>query len=104
MDHQIMRPRFKIKAPVVGSDCRVLHPRPPKISERRNHGRPRKPSVNLGQSFLNLVGGILLQKQGRIPRSAYAVAAKGDAVGQDRGCLHGGQLRGMRQDCKLRFI
>jgi hypothetical protein len=45
-----------------------------------------------------------LQKQGRIPRSAYAVAAKGDAVGQDRGCLHGGQLRGMRQDCKLRFI
>jgi hypothetical protein len=45
-----------------------------------------------------------LQKQGRIAHSAHAVAGKGDAVGQDRGCLHGGQLRGMRQDCKPRFI
>ena len=29
MDHQIMRPRFKIKTITVGNDPRLRHPRPP---------------------------------------------------------------------------
>jgi hypothetical protein len=66
VNHQIMRPRFKIKPFVIGNDPRPWHPRPPKVRKGRDHCRLRKPSVNLDESFLNLVGGIFLQKQGRV--------------------------------------
>jgi hypothetical protein len=35
-----------------------------------------------------------LQEQGRAARGAGTVTGKGGTVGQDRGHLHGGQLRG----------
>jgi hypothetical protein len=94
MDHQIMRPRSQVKDIVISNDPRPWHPRPPKVCERRDDGWPRKPSVNLVQSFLYLGGGILLQEQGRAARGAVTVTGQGGTVGQDRGHLHGGQLRG----------
>jgi tRNA pseudouridine55 synthase len=65
MDHQIMRARCQIKHVSIANNCRLRLPRLPHRCKGGDNGGSRKPSVNLDESFLNLVGGIFLQKQGR---------------------------------------
>ena len=102
MDHQIMRTGFQHQHLVIRNDARLRHPLTPRIGERCHHGGGCKGSVNLDESFLDVVGQGLVQEQRRCTQGAGAVAGKRRAVDQIGQALHGADLGGTGWDCKPR--
>ena len=83
----------------------------PNLWKSRDQGGRRKPSVNLKQSFLKVIGGKLVQEHrccvAGQAEGAAAVAVKGRKVGKDRGRGHrpkdGGSEMGMQAALHLLY-
>ena len=86
MDHKIVRPGVQRQHIIIWHDPGISRKIGPDLRKSRHHGGRRKGSVNLGQSFLNIVAGEAVQEQrpgmaGQTLRPR-AVAGKGLAVGE----------------------
>ncbi len=83
VDDKIMRALVERQHRIVRHDPRALQPPLPHTGKTRHDGGRRKGSVNLAQSFLDLVGDLFVQEQLRpLPQGAVAPGEKRPAIGQ----------------------
>ena len=100
MQHQINAGFGQIKRFVVGHDNRIWELCLPEIRETGHNRDGLKGSVNLFESFLNLVSNDVVQEK-RIWNCAGAIAQKGGAVGK---FIHNASFRVQTCRCKGSFV